>query len=74
MHAEDKSLWANNGERFNHDPGPRQQPREKLSGINPKLMEPIFIAPGLAMIKKPGEDKERILKHCHYALFGILID
>ena len=45
MRAEDKSLWANNDEGFNHVTGPRKEPVKKLSRRNRVVMDPVVTAP-----------------------------
>ena len=45
MYDEDELLWANNGEGFSHDPGPREVPM-RLSPVINRSLEPQFNSPG----------------------------
>ena len=45
MYDEDELLWANNGEVFSHDPGPRDIP-VRLLPVRNRAVEPQFNPPG----------------------------
>ena len=59
MHIEIEAIWANNRERFNHDPGSWQEPMVILSQRNREALESLGNSPGLSgVLRRQGDAVE----------------
>ena len=56
MHVKDEAFWATTREGFNHDPGPRQEPRGLMAQINLVVVEPLVNPPGLHGVLRRQSD------------------